>query len=156
MSSTGSPATEVRSAAHALSTQVPRNKDGYWVIGDPEKGCQFCGDVSVKEGEKGGKTAWYHPSVECCADAITRQIEWRRAEMEDVRRKREADDRGLEELRRLSQEGGIGARDAAAKLPGATRGISSKNEHVYGPQMRELAGEIHRLQVKRAAMREEA
>lgn len=64
-----------------LGQRVPRDADGYWVIGDPTLGCPYCGSVTAVEGRKGGKTIVYHPSTECCKPAVERQLRWRTAEL---------------------------------------------------------------------------
>lgn len=138
-----SSATDIQTA---LTGPEPRRDDnGYLIIGNPEKGCPFCGSISVEASEV-GKLAWYHPSTECCAQAVTRQIEWRSAELQGIQLERGADDRALAEQRRVAADSyGVKRSDAERRLRSMERGVDAKQEGYYGPRVKELAGEIARL-----------
>jgi len=122
-----------------------RDRNGYLIIGDPEKGCPFCGSISV-EASKVGNLAWYHPSTECCAQAITRQIQWRSDELRAVQKEREADERAVsEQAQRASDSYGGEAARAQGRLGAMQRGVEKKESEYYQPRVSELAGEIARL-----------
>lgn len=141
------------SPTEVLAGSAPRrDKNGYLVIGNPERGCPFCGSISVHASEV-GNVAWYHPSTECCERAVTRQIQWRSDELRAVQKERDADERAVAEQERRAADsyGGEGAR-AQARLSGMRRGVAAKEAGFYGPRVKELAGEIARLKRKRDAL----
>lgn len=58
-----------------------RDADGRLILGNPHKGCRFCGAVEMKYASN-GNAVLYHPGVECCVAAIDAQIGHRDKEIE--------------------------------------------------------------------------
>ena len=133
-----------------------KDDTGRLIFGDPDKGCRHCGFVDVKysrdaSGEDTGQAAIYHPGTECCSPAMTDQISWRHAEVNQLKRKLEEDERRVELLREAvdfaeSATKRDMARGLAAK---AERGFALKRKEHYEPKIKELAVEIARLKRKR-------
>lgn len=144
-----------RNAIEAITdTATPRDKDGWWNIGNPRKGCQFCGSVSVKEGREGGSVRWYHPSTECCPEAITRQIQWRADELRAVQKARDEFMAGLAKLNEEFQSAyGVRKGELDAKLKSAQRAFDLRDSETWKPTVSGLGAEIARLRRKRESMR---
>ena len=95
-------------------------------IGNPQRGCVFCGEVAVKVGIHNDAKI-YHPAVECCEKAINKQIEYRSAELATTEK---AVENHVEEIARLEEtvqaygnSRSANAAEAQLKLDKANRGV---------------------------------
>lgn len=129
-----------------------RDKDGRLIVGKDTDVCPDCGALGVTV-DKTDRLVWYHPPGDCCPAALTRQIGWRTSDLRAVKAARDADDDAIRDLQeRLREAQGFRRRDLESDLARLRKAVASRNEHVYAPKVRELAGEIDSLKRRREAM----
>jgi hypothetical protein len=118
-----------------LLAEFSRNKDGQLVLGDPNKGCKFCGTVEMKVAAN-GKAVYYHPGVECCVQALELQIKFRQGEMRQLGRKIAQHNLELSRLEETVDAYGSStssqASEARMKLEKAKRGLQKQVDALQG------------------------
>lgn len=112
---------------------------------DKPKGCRDCGAVTERRTPTG--LVVEHPSVECCAPAIRRQIAWRAAELDQLNKRVNERRAAVAELQRKSDSD----KHAGAYYAQAVRAFDSLMERKRGAwalELEELSDEIRRLKGK--------
>ena len=59
---------------------VERDEDGRLLLGNPHRGCEFCGQDAEPTYSGCGRVAWWHPPLDCCRERRHLQIQADRAE----------------------------------------------------------------------------
>jgi len=128
------------------------NKTRLLVLGSESRGCKYCGSVSLKYSGN-GKVKLYHPSAECCGRAINDQMDFRRAEIDQWKKRMAEDNEAVNRLEEEAESYGDSkmgtAEQARHKAQKARAGYTKKSSEVYQANIRELAAEITRLKAIR-------
>lgn len=123
------------------------------LFGSQTKGCPFCGTI-VDYVTETGKVISY-PGVECCPEALRRQIAWRKGELDQLN-KRAADRlRDVEDLQRRSVEGDRSSLALAARAQRSYEALMGPDGE-WNTEMRALSNEITRLRKKLASLEDRA
>lgn len=114
-----------RSTVTRALAEHPRDSEGRIVLGDPAKGCRWCGTVAVKVAADNKAIMW-HRGTTCCLQAVQQQIKYRRAEMDAINRKIAGMEAELEHLQ-----------DAASMYAEDSRSVEATRAHYFAKRAAE-------------------
>lgn len=133
-----------------------RDEAGRLVLGNPEQGCRYCGEIGIKVAEN-DRLVLYHPGAECCARAVADQLRYRQLALENLRKRMEA---RQEHLGQLEEEARL--YDPTSRATEATRAwaiyerAKANFDDATEPLREEIkttTGEIRRLEARLTRMR---
>lgn len=117
------------------------------VFNEDTPGCPYCGAVMVHQTEEGH--AFWYPGVECCADAIRRQVSWRANEINQVQARITERRQRVQETIDAVEEASYQAKGSAqARADRASKALAVRMREEFEPALKELSSEIARLKRK--------
>jgi len=125
-----------------------RDPQGRLILGDPHKGCQYCGHVTTHTDDR---VVAYHPGTECCIPALQNLIRWRKNERAELKHKMEIEEEQIittGEARIETADTKYREGKAEAKLALQRDRFDEKVRSTYAPHMDELDQEIQEYQTK--------
>jgi hypothetical protein len=124
---------------------IGRERDGRFVIGSDQRGCQHCGTVESHVSAC-GRVEWKHPGVLCCRDAVKDQLRYRKDDLAALRRKAEDGARAVQELFDRGQQAiGREAQEAQTTAQRAERAHQARLA-AWRPMIDDLRSDVQRYE----------